>query len=279
GAVRQGAHLRAPPPPLGGEQPLPQGPGGGGHAAVGAVSRRQPRRVHRADRPSVLHRHPGPSRVPEPPRRPPSAVRRAHRGGAGPPPPERSRRRVGGAPLSAESGFEVVSTRTIGEGVFLRLEEVILRSPTGEEVKRDVIRHPGGVAVLPIDGDQVWLIRQHRVALGREVDEIPAGKLDVDGEDVADAARRELLEALGATPRRLEHLATMAPAPGYTDEIIEIYVAEGLDFTERAPQGAEEHGATFYALPIAEALDRISRGELTDAKTLIALLEWNRRRA
>ena len=181
--------------------------------------------------------------------------------------------------MSAESGFEVVSTRTIGEGVFLRLEEVILRSPTGEEVKRDVIRHPGGVAVLPIDGDQVWLIRQHRVALGREVDEIPAGKLDVDGEDVADAARRELLEELGATPRRLEHLATMAPSPGYTDEIIEIYVAEGLDFTERAPRGAEEHGATFYALPIAEALDRISRGELTDAKTLIALLEWNRRRA
>ena len=181
--------------------------------------------------------------------------------------------------MSAESGFEVVSTRTIGEGVFLRLEEVILRSPTGEEVKGDVIRHPGGVAVLPIDGDQVWLIRKHRVAPGREVDEIPAGKLDVDGEDVADAARRELLEELGATPRRLEHLATMAPSPGYTDEIIEIYVAEGLDFTERAPQGAEEHGATFYALPIAEALDRISRGELTDAKTLIALLEWNRRQA
>src|SRR5690606_20623719 len=68
-------------------------------------------------------------------------------------------------------------------------------------------------------------------------------------------------------------------SPGYTDEIIEIYVAEGLDFTERAPQGAEEHGATFYALPIAQALARISRGELTDAKTLIALLEWNRRRA
>lgn len=159
------------------------------------------------------------------------------------------------------------------------MEEVVLRSSSGEEVKRDVVRHPGGVAILPIDGDRIWLIRQHRVALGTEIDEIPAGKLDQDGEAVADAARRELIEELGATPTKLEHLATMTPSPGYTDEVIEIYVAEGLDFGDRAPQGAEEHGATIFSLPFAEALDRISRGELTDAKTLIALLEWNRRRA
>jgi 8-oxo-dGTP pyrophosphatase MutT (NUDIX family) len=175
-------------------------------------------------------------------------------------------------------GFEISDTRLIGEGVFLRFEEVRLRSSAGHEVVRDVIRHPGGVAVLPVDHDRVWLIRQHRVAMGRDMDEIPAGKLDRDGEDVAAAARRELVEELGATARHMEHLATMAPSPGYTDEVIEIYLAEGLEFGDRRPQGAEEHDSIVHAMPIADALDSISRGGLSDAKTLVALLEWNRRK-
>lgn len=177
----------------------------------------------------------------------------------------------------SQPGFEVASSRLLGEGVFLRLEEIRLVSESGREAVRDVVRHPGGVAILPIDGDQVWLIRQHRVALGREIDEIPAGKLDREGEDVAAAARRELAEELGATATRLEHLASMAPSPGYTDEMIEIYVAEGLEFDEKNPQGEEELNATVYSLPMANALDRITTGELIDAKTLVALLEWNRR--
>lgn len=177
-----------------------------------------------------------------------------------------------------EPGFEVAATRLLGEGVFLRLEEVRLRSGTGQEVVRDVVRHPGGVAVLPIEGDKVWLIRQHRVAMGRYMDEIPAGKLDRAGEDVEAAARRELAEELGATARHFEHLATMAPSPGYTDEVIEIYLAEDLDFSDREPQGAEEHDATIHPVPIADALDSIGRGDMSDAKTLVALLEWNRRR-
>lgn len=174
--------------------------------------------------------------------------------------------------------FEIADTRLIGEGVFLRFEEVRLRSSSGREVVRDVIRHPGGVAVLPVDGDRVWLIRQHRVAMGRDMDEIPAGKLDRQGEDVAAAARRELAEELGATARHMERLATMAPSPGYTDEVIEIYLAEGLEFGDRRPQGAEEHDSTVHSIPIADALDSISRGDLRDAKTLVALLEWNRRK-
>lgn len=174
--------------------------------------------------------------------------------------------------------FEVTSIRLLGEGIFIRLEEIRLRTGSGEEVVRDVVRHPGGVAVLPVDGDRVWLIRQHRVALGEYIDEIPAGKLDVAGEGSIDAARRELAEELGATAGHFEHLATMAPSPGYTDEVIEIYVAEGLDFGDRSPQGAEEVHSSIHSLPISDALDSISTGGLTDAKTLVALLEWNRRK-
>lgn len=173
--------------------------------------------------------------------------------------------------------FEIAATQVLGTGRFLRLEQTVIRTPTGDEMIRDVVRHPGGVAVLPVDGDRVWLIRQHRVALGRDVDEIPAGKLDVEGESVPAAAHRELKEELGATATTLEHLATMAPSPGYTDEIIEIYAAEGLEFADRSPQSAEERHSTVFAIPMAAALDRIASGELTDAKTLVALLEWNRR--
>lgn len=175
------------------------------------------------------------------------------------------------------TSFEVTSTRSLARGVFLELEEVRLRSPSGIEVMRDIVRHPGGVAVLAIDDDQrVWLIRQHRAALGRLVDEIPAGKLDPTDHDTATAARRELAEELGATCSHLELLATMAPSPGYTDEVIDIYLATGLEFGERTPDGEEEAQATVFSLPAAEALDRIALGEISDAKTQVALLQWNR---
>lgn len=176
-----------------------------------------------------------------------------------------------------DTGFEVTSARTIARGSLIEMEEVTVETSSGEEMKRDVVRHPGGVAVLALDEGAVWMIRQHRVALGRAVDEIPAGTLDREGEDPAVAARRELAEELGATARHLEHLARMAPSPGYTDEIIEIYLAEGLEFGDRSPDGAEEHEASVFAMPIAEALDSIDRGQIIDAKTQVALLAWKRR--
>lgn len=175
------------------------------------------------------------------------------------------------------TSFDVTSTRTLGRGVFLELEEMRLRSSSGVEIVRDIVRHPGGVAVLAIDDDgEVWLIRQHRAAFARPMDEIPAGKLDPSDPDTATAARRELAEELGATARHLELLATMAPSPGYTDEVIDIYLATGLEFGVREPDGEEEVQATVFSLPVEEALDRISRGEMSDAKTQVALLQWNR---
>lgn len=174
--------------------------------------------------------------------------------------------------------FEVRHRRTLANGTFLRFEEVTLASPSGTETRRDVIRHPGGVAVLPVDGDRVWLIRQHRAPFGTPVDEIPAGKLDRRDDDPRGAATRELREELGATARQWTHLATMAPSPGYTDEVLEIYAAEGLEFGDRDPDGVEEAESTVWSLTIDEALGRIDSGALTDAKSLVALLQWTRRR-
>ncbi len=174
--------------------------------------------------------------------------------------------------------FEVVDTEVLAEGVFLRFEALTVRSQSGTTVRRDVIRHPGGVAVLPVGDDHVWLIRQYRAALGRHVDEIPAGKLDSADTDAETAGRRELAEELGATAGRWQHLATFSPSPGYTDEVIEIFAAEDLVFGDRRPDGVEEHQATLLSLPIDEALDSIDRGVITDAKTQVALLAWKRRR-
>ena len=178
-----------------------------------------------------------------------------------------------------DGGFDVVHTRPLAEGAFLQFEQLTVVSPSGRESRRDVIRHPGGVAVLPVDGDRIWLIRQHRAPFGSLLDEIPAGKLDGGDDDPAAAARRELAEELGATAGRWTHLATMAPSPGYSDEVLEIFAAEDLRFGERDPDGAEEIESTIWALPLDEALDSIDTGTLTDAKTLVALLQWKRRQA
>lgn len=177
----------------------------------------------------------------------------------------------------SEGDFEVFSRRTIGHGSLVELEELGVRSGGGAEFRRDVVRHPGGVGILAIDSGQVWLIRQYRVAVGGEIDEIPAGTLDGADPDPETAARRELLEELGAIAGRFSHLATVAPSPGYTSEVIEIFLAEDLEFGERSPDGEEEQHATVFSVPVAEALDSIDRGELTDAKTLVALLQWKRR--
>lgn len=166
---------------------------------------------------------------------------------------------------------------TLGEGIFIRLDRVILRAPDGTTHPRDVLRHPGGVGVLPVDGDQLWFVRQYRVAIGRSLLEIPAGKRDVADEPPIDTARRELREELGMTSRDWVSMGTMEPSPGYTDEVIHLFAASGIVADTRRPQGVEEVEAELVSMTITEALDALETGMITDAKTQIALLRWSRR--
>lgn len=174
--------------------------------------------------------------------------------------------------------FRVLGARRLARGVFLALERVHLLGPHGEAAVRDVVRHPGGVAVLPVDGTDVLLVRQYRVAAGGPILEIPAGKRDRAGEDPALAAVRELEEEIGAVPVSMVTLGPMLPSPGYTDEVIHLYVADGIVLTERRPDGAEEHHAEVVRMPLGEALAMVEDGRIADAKTQIALLWWARRR-
>ncbi|MDX1449864.1 MAG: NUDIX hydrolase [Acidimicrobiia bacterium] len=173
--------------------------------------------------------------------------------------------------------FVTEDVTTLGEGIFVRLERLTLRSPDGALHPRDVLRHPGGVGILPVDGGRVWLVRQFRVALARPVLEIPAGKLDPSDDDPLAAARRELDEELGMSAERWESLGSLDPSPGYTDEVIHLFAASGIVADERRPQGAEEVEAEIVEMTVDEAMGAVDDGTITDAKTQIALLRWSRR--
>ena len=169
-------------------------------------------------------------------------------------------------------GFRMIGARTIAEEAFLRFDRATITTPNGQSITRVVVAHPGAVAVVPILDDDVFLFEQHRAPLGRDLLEIPAGKLDVPGEDRREAARRELEEEIGFSAGRLEHLTDLITTPGFCDEVITIYRATDLEEAASAPVGVEEEHATIVRIPFSEALDRVHAGDITDAKTVGGLL-------
>jgi 8-oxo-dGTP pyrophosphatase MutT (NUDIX family) len=170
------------------------------------------------------------------------------------------------------SGFRTLGSRTIAEEAFLRLDRATVTTPDGTSIKRVVVAHPGAVAVVPVIGDDVIMIEQHRAPVGRPLLEIPAGKLDIPGEDRRETAERELEEEVGFTPGRLVHLIDLLTTPGFSDECITIYLATDLEAVPPRPVGAEEHHAQLIRMPFSEAVDQVRAGVITDAKTVAGLL-------
>ena len=141
--------------------------------------------------------------------------------------------------------------------------------PNGRVVDLAVLRHPGAAAVVPLHADgTVTLIRQHRHAAGGTIWEIPAGKLD-PGESPAVCAARELAEEAGLVGT-LVHLTTIHTTPAFTDEVIHLYVA--TDLTDVPTQLDDDEVIAPVRMPLADALALIARGEMTDAKSIVALL-------
>ena len=165
-----------------------------------------------------------------------------------------------------------VGSATVAATSFLRLERMHLTAATGTAVRRDVVRHPGAVAVVALHEGAVALIRQYRAAVAEDVLEIPAGKLDQPGEDVEAAARRELIEEVGLEAGELQLIADVWTAPGFTDERMRIYLATGCTAVERVPHGVEEESAEVEMVPLERVPGMIAAGEIRDAKTLAGLL-------
>lgn len=155
-------------------------------------------------------------------------------------------------------------------GKFLELvtEEVTL--PNGRTATLDLIRHPGAAAVVPfLDDERVLLIRQYRHAAGGTILEVPAGKLE-PGEEPSSCALRELAEETGRRAQRIEALGSILTTPGFTNERIHLFAAFDL---ETVPQALEADEIIEEApMSLGSALDLIWSGELTDAKTVVALL-------
>ncbi|QGK72294.1 NUDIX domain-containing protein [Allosaccharopolyspora coralli] len=160
----------------------------------------------------------------------------------------------------------------VGKILALRVDEVAM--PGGETARREVVEHPGAVAVVALDEqDHVVLIHQYRYPLGRRLWEIPAGLLDVDGETPAAAARRELAEEVGIAAAEWSVLVDLASSAGFTDQSERVFLARELsDVSRSSPVGDEEADMVVTRVPLQEAVRGVHAGEIVNAATVAGLL-------
>ncbi|HEY0638427.1 MAG TPA: NUDIX hydrolase [Pseudonocardiaceae bacterium] len=170
--------------------------------------------------------------------------------------------------------FDTLSSRTAYAGriMALRVDEVSM--PGGRSAVREVVEHPGAVAVVALDADgHVVLIHQYRHPLGRRLWELPAGLLDVSGEDPALTAARELAEETGLAATAWSVLVDVAASPGFTDESVRVFLAGGLSEVGRpADTGDEEADLQIRRFPLAEAVRMVLAGEIVNAASVGGIL-------
>ena len=160
-----------------------------------------------------------------------------------------------------------------GRIINLRTDRV--RLPNGAEAGREVVEHPGGVCVAPLTDDhELLFVRQYRYPYEEVVLELPAGKRDKNGEEPLECGKRELQEETGAVAAEYISLGEVYPSPGYCDEIIYLYLANGLDFGEARPD--EDEFVEVERIPLERAVEMVMSGEIVDAKTQIAVLKTAR---
>lgn len=168
-------------------------------------------------------------------------------------------------------GFAIERTESIYEGYVIDLERRFVRY--GDELfDREVVVHPGAVAILAVDESfNVVLLEQYRAAAERRIFEIPAGTCDHLGEERSETARRELYEETGVHAESFESLGIFLNSPGFSSQHTEIFLATHLSQGERQPEGVEERDARVSFVPFSEALEMMERGRIQDATTCLAL--------
>jgi 8-oxo-dGTP pyrophosphatase MutT (NUDIX family) len=168
------------------------------------------------------------------------------------------------------SRFEHISTETVYDAGFFTVLRARYRHEDGEEVERAIAAHPGAVGIVVLDGDDLWLVRQPREAVGSpDLLEIPAGKLDEEGEVPLDTAKRELAEEIGKQAAEWEPLGSFYTSPGFTDEQVHLFLATGISDVDVRPEVEHDERIDVEVRPLSD-LDAIL-AETKDSKSLIAL--------
>jgi len=174
----------------------------------------------------------------------------------------------------AKKTAKILKTEVLYQGKVFRLQRDTVIEPGGMQVERDIIVHPGSVVVLPVFGDgRVLLIRQYRHSVGEFLWELVAGRKE-PGETPMAGARRELHEETGYTAKRLRRLMRVVPTPGFVNEWMWIFAAEGLRAGAAQPEEDEDITPRIFTLKEAEKM--IERGSLRDAKSICGLLYYMR---
>jgi ADP-ribose pyrophosphatase len=165
---------------------------------------------------------------------------------------------------------KTLSTEHILKGRLFDIYRLRVRLPNGRQSCREVIKHPGAVAIIPIlDDGRILLEKQYRKAVEKELYEIPAGTLE-KGEQLRTCVKRELLEETGYAAQKIERLISFHPAPGYTSEMIHLFAARGLVLKKACPE--EDETITLAPLPYDKIIRLIRQGKIADGKTILAML-------
>lgn len=166
--------------------------------------------------------------------------------------------------------FELMHAETVYQGRAFAVRRDHLRTPDGRTVKYDIIEHTGSVILIPVDAEgQMHFVRQYRHAAQIELLELPAGTLE-PGEPPAEAAAREIREEIGMEAQRLVEIGAFYLAPGYSTELMHVFLATNL---KHNPLEADaDEFLSVEKIPVAEALRQAESGEMQDAKSLAALL-------
>jgi 8-oxo-dGTP pyrophosphatase MutT (NUDIX family) len=165
--------------------------------------------------------------------------------------------------------FERTGSEEVYSGMIATVRVDTFRHEDGEEVKREYVAHPGAVLMLAHDGERLYMVRQPREAAGLDASlELPAGKLDDEGEEPEETARRELAEEIGKGARSVEHVKSFYSSPGFTDELMHLYLC--TDLYDEEAEAEEDERIEVVAFPLDRLEDAVR--ETADAKTLVGLL-------
>ena len=170
--------------------------------------------------------------------------------------------------------MKIVSSKEVYSCRLFRVTEDEATDRTGWKINRSVVRHAGSAVMMAVDDkDRILLVRQYRLPAGQYMWELPAGKVD-EGETVAQAAKRELIEETGLRAKKWKKLTTFYPSPGFVEEKMTIFLATGLTQGEARPMEDERIETRWFTKK--ELKEWIGKNKIIDGKTMIGYLHWAR---